>query len=90
MLTLDTKVLRDELALPGGNNEVFSRIVDQSRWAVAYEIVFAYGDKFYRAYYRVGATEQQDEGPWEFEKTVECTEVELKAITVKQWVEVKD
>ena len=90
MLKLDTKMLLDELDLPGGANEVFSRIVDQSRWAVSYEIVFAYANKFYRTYYRVGATEQQDESPWEFEKTADCFEVELKPITVKQWVEVKD
>jgi hypothetical protein len=37
------------------------------------------------ANYSVGATEMQDESPWENEEEVECTEVELVEQTIKVW-----
>lgn len=51
-------------------------IVDKRRWALTHELIFQHEDKLYRTHYSVGATENQDEGPWEYVKTVECTEVE--------------
>lgn len=72
------------------SNYVFKEIVGQSRWSVEYAVVFEDEGKFYKTYYQVGATEEQMEGPWEFEDEVECTEVELKEVTVKKWVPVED
>lgn len=50
-------------------------IVGNSRWAIQYELIFKYDDKLYRAYYSVGATECQDETPWQDEDEIKCIEV---------------
>lgn len=50
-------------------------ILDNSRWSIRHRIVVKLDEKYYSAKYSVGATEQQDEGPWEYEKEVEFTEV---------------
>jgi len=82
----DRKFLRDDLELPYSATE--NNIIDSSRWSIQHKIVFAYEDKFYQAYYSKGATEMQDESPWEYEEEVECIEVELKEVKVMQWVTV--
>lgn len=50
-------------------------IVDNSRWSLQHELIFKFDGKLYRAYYSVGATEMQDERPWEYEDEVKCIEV---------------
>jgi hypothetical protein len=60
-------------------------ITNHNRWSVGHRIVFQYNDKVYEAYYSVGATESQDESPWEYEDEIECTEVEEVEVAVKQW-----
>ena len=40
--------------------------------------------------YSEGATELQDERPWEYQDEVECIEVELKEVKVKKWVPVDE
>lgn len=51
-------------------------ITDTGRWSVHHEWVFKYDGKFYRAQYSVGATEQQDEVPFEYDgDQIECAEV---------------
>ncbi len=60
-------------------------IDDTSRWSICHTLVFKYEDKFYQSYYRVGATEYQDERPWDDEKEVECIEVEPVEVTVIQY-----
>ena len=47
-------------------------LIDHTRWSVTHEIVFRdkATDEFFRAYYNVGATEYQDESPWEYEDEV--------------------
>lgn len=77
--------LRNELELP--YSAVKDDIVDNSRWSIHHEIIFKDGDKFYRTSYSVGATEYQDESPWEYEDNVECTQVELKQVMVTKWVD---
>lgn len=68
---------------------ISDEITDHSRWAVGHTILFIDGGKFYRAYYRVGATECQDETPWEYEEEVECQEVRPveKTVVVYEVVE---
>jgi hypothetical protein len=62
-------------------------IVDHRRWSVDHNIIFKKDEKYYRTSYSVGATEQQDERPWEYEDEVECEEVQkvAKTITVEVW-----
>ena len=83
------KYLKEELGLPYDCTPIIDRIVDSTRWSVIHDIVFEDKGKFYRTSYSVGATECQDEKPWEYENTVECTEVELREVKVKRWVPVE-
>lgn len=83
-IKLHKDYLINELDLP--YSAVLNNITDTSRWSIHHEIVFAHDGKFYQTYYSEGATEQQDESPWEYDNEVECHEVELKEVTVKKWV----
>lgn len=59
-----------------GDPTVYDKIIDTSRWSIHYERVFKHDGKFYRTYYSVGATESQDESPYEYEPDmIECGEV---------------
>ncbi|MCC0645357.1 hypothetical protein KGF41_13910 [Clostridioides sp. ZZV14-6150] len=71
-------------------HSVCNSVIDTSRWSISHEMIFEYKGKFYRTYYSEGATEMQDESPFEYEDDIiECEEVELKEILVKKWVSVK-
>ena len=51
-------------------------ITDVSRWSVHHRRVFKHEGKFYLTSYSVGATEMQDESPYEYsDEDVECEEV---------------
>lgn len=80
--------LRDELDLP--SSALVDDIIDNSRWSIHHKIVFEDKGKFYQTYYSEGATEMQDESPWEYDDDVECTEVELRDVKVKKWMPVKE
>lgn len=55
---------------------VYDKIVDTTRWSICYERVFKHDGKFYMTDYSVGATENQDEHPYEYEgDMIECKEV---------------
>jgi hypothetical protein len=84
--TFSKDYLIDELELP--QTAIENHITGQSGWTVEHEIIFKEGEKHYSTYYEIGATERQDEGPWEYEDDIECEEVELKEVTVKKWVPV--
>ncbi len=72
--------------LPYDGDVIEDNMVDHSRWAVGHEVIFRWKDgKTYRAYYRHGATESQDERAWEYEDEVECTEVHQVEKTIKVW-----
>lgn len=63
--------------LCGDIGEIVSdEVVGKRRWSVDHRLIFALDGKLYSASYSVGATEQQDECPWEHVDHVECTEVE--------------
>lgn len=70
--------------------EVISdEIVDNSRWSIQYEMVFKHEGKFYETSYQRGATECQDESPYEYEddeiEVVEVFPVEvLKTVYMSQ------
>lgn len=60
-------------------------ITDTSRWAVHHSLIFSFEGKFYQTNYREGATEYQDESPFEHDPDeIECKEVKpvQKTITV--------
>ncbi|KAF6630589.1 hypothetical protein H6F38_14270 [Paenibacillus sp. EKM208P] len=70
--------LINELDLP--YSALVDDITDTSRWSIHHEIVFEHEGKFYQTHYSEGATEMQDESPWEYEEDVDCDEVELKEV----------
>ena len=72
-----------DLNLP--SNAIEEKVVDVTRWSIVYEIIFKIEDKFYSTIYSTGATEQQCEGPWEYEDDIECTEVHEVEKIVKVW-----
>lgn len=79
------EVLRNILWEEASNYEVIEdEIVDHSRWSVVHRLVFKElpTGKFYETNYSVGATENQDEGPFEDEDEVMCYEVEPYEETV--------
>lgn len=68
----------DELVIK--ENELY----DTSRWSLLYQLVFLdkTTGKFYSTCYSCGATECQDESPFEYEgDTIECTEVTPVEVT---------
>lgn len=84
----------DMLEMLDGYNKEFplklieDKIVNHSRWAVGHEIVFKDEDtnKHYSAYYRVGATESQEESPWQYDgDEIESEEVKQVEKTIKVW-----
>ena len=82
-IKLHKDFLQNELCLP--RNAIKDEIYDNSRWSVHHSIVFVHNDKFYKTGYSVGATEMQDESPWEYDTDVECVEVKLVEKLVKTW-----
>ena len=70
-------------------DKVEDDIIDTGRWTVQHMMVFkemATG-KHYSSYFNRGATEYQDESPYEYDsKIIKCHEVIQKEVTVKQWV----
>ena len=51
-------------------------IIETSRWSVINYLIFKVGSKFYESSYSYGATEQQDESPYEYDgDEIECSEV---------------
>ena len=85
--TFTKKYLTEDLDLP--YNALEDNIIDNSRWSIQHEIIFQVNDgKFYKTYYSVGATECQDESPWEYEDNITCYEVKKQEVIVEQWVEI--
>lgn len=70
--------------------EVTKSITSRSRWSIFYEGVFLHvpSNKHYWFNWSVGATEQQDEIPYEFDKEVEPVEVRPVEKVVTDWVPV--
>lgn len=76
----------------GGHEDwetIETNIDGTSRWEIQKSGAFRYKptDKVYLAYWSVGATEQQDVMPYEFEDEAEFFEAEQVERTIKVWVE---
>lgn len=73
-------------------NKVEDEIVDTSRWSVIHYLVFRDPESgnYYATTYSVGATEQQDEAPFEFDPDeIKCQQVEKKEVIAHEWVPVQ-
>jgi hypothetical protein len=88
----DTKALREQglpYDAPGGGTIIDDRIIGVSRWSVRHELIFRFeedaaGDAWL-VHYQVGATEVQQERPWEHEDEVEAVLVREVEKMVKVW-----
>lgn len=79
------------LAYGDYDDEVFdvihNKIMDATRWSVVYEMVFKHQGKFYETSYSRGATEGQDESPYEHEgDMISVSEVAPREFTVIRYV----
>lgn len=55
---------------------ISDEIWDKSRWSIIHRIIFQHGNRYFSTTYSVGATESQDESPFEYaDDEVECEEV---------------
>ena len=64
-----------------------NKLVSTSRWSKHYGLVFEFEKKFYETSYSVGATEYQDERPYEYDSDmVECFEFFPKETIVIDYV----
>lgn len=71
---------------------VDAEIIDTSRWSVIKGMIFKdlSTGLFYQTTYSEGATECQDESPFEYDPDeIECAQVEQVEKLVKVWQEVK-
>ena len=84
--TFTKEFLVNELDLP--SSAIKNQITDTSRWSEHHEIVFEFNGKFYLTHYSCGATEMQDERPWQDENEVECYEVKLAVVKREEYVPV--
>ena len=90
--TFKKEVLRD-LVYDGANYSGLEVVSDTlegtTRWSIHYCLIFkdcAGDDKLYEVDYSIGATEQQDEEPFEYaDDDVVCTEVEAYEATVTKY-----
>ena len=61
-------------------------IIDNTRWSIIHSLIFEHEGRFYRTGYSVGATEYQDEQPFDYyDDGVECWEVEEREVLRKEW-----
>jgi hypothetical protein len=67
---------------------VESRITGTSRWSVHHEAIIRYKGKDWKVTYSVGATEAQDERPFEYDNTAEFVEVRAVSVQTIAWVPV--
>lgn len=95
--TFTREYLKNELLLPDGPHDaprhgrivISNEITDHSRWSVSYTMIFRLVDQpeneAWMVDYSVGATETQDEEPWENEDTVSAMLVRQVERVVKVW-----
>lgn len=62
--------------------------IGHSRWAIEKEGIFQHlpTKRYYKLDWNEGATEMQDEAPFEYDEGIEAIEVIQKEVTIKQWV----
>ena len=74
-----------------GAKIVKDEIVGTGRWSVHHSLMFKYKDQLYATSYSVGATEQQDEGPWEYENgPIACTVVRPTPVVTIEYLAVPE
>lgn len=65
-------------------------IIGAGRWSIHHLLTVRIKDQFYQTRYRVGATECQEERPWDDQESVEFKEVVRREKLVQVWVPVEE
>ena len=63
-------------------------IIENDRWSILHRAILYYGEtgEYYETLYRVGATEYQEERPYEGEEEVTFVEVEPQETTITKYI----
>lgn len=70
-----------------GYERISDEIVDTSRWSIHHYMIFKYEGNFYGVGYTRGATESQDEYPFEYEPSmVECDDLIAQTVTKIEYI----
>jgi len=92
-LKLTGKEARDIVNEEGDDFErVEEKMEDTTRWSIHYSAIHKQisTGKYFIFYFSRGATEMQDEEPYEYEDKVIIQEVKKELVQVEQWVPVKE
>ncbi len=95
-LTVDKETVTDLWDLPfGGNPDEGVSIISDTiegtrRWSTDHKLIVRIGAKVYQTSYSRGATEYQDETPWEHDTNVEFIEVVAVEKTIVVWEPIKN
>lgn len=79
---------------PEGGRIISDEVIETTRWSIVYALIVHFPDQAedeaWEMVYSVGATECQDESPWQDEEEVEATLVKEREVLVKKWLPVED
>jgi hypothetical protein len=74
-----------------GAKKVNDEVTGKRRWSIDHFLVFSFEGRLWGVCYSVGATEQQDETPFEYDPDeIECQEMKAVEVTVTKYQPVKD
>ncbi|MCE7700109.1 MAG: hypothetical protein K8E24_015215 [Methanobacterium paludis] len=87
------KIPREKIIYKGWGefivNVIEDKILDHGRWSIYHELIFELDGKLYKTSYSEGATECQDESPFELDHDgVDCVEVKPVEKTIIVYEEV--
>ncbi len=83
----DLKELAWRYVTDSGLSVVTRDIYDHTRWSVHYRMVFKFQERYFETHYSTGATETQDEYPYDYcPDQIECQEVVPQEKTVIEYV----
>ena len=72
-----------------GWEQIEERVIDTDRWTILYEAIYKHEDKFYKVFFRRGATEYQEgTDPFDCMDHVEFYEAELKQVTLNKYMSI--
>ena len=84
------KFKKDFLRWQQWDKTIYDKLTGHGRWSIHHECVFQQDGKFYLTTYSEGATESQDESPYDYDPDeIECPEVEPKEVTTTIYVELR-
>jgi hypothetical protein len=88
LVKFDKELLRDMAygEVPDGFDVIDTKLLDHGRWSLRYEQIFRFDGKIYVTQFSKGATEMQDERPYDYApEQIECPEMEEYILPVTQY-----